>query len=435
MGSLLQSDTQLNRQSYYEASVSRPALLAPLVGELHTDVVVVGAGFAGLSAAIELAQRGFKVAVLEADRVCSGASGRNGGQVIVGYASGQSELEQQLGMQAARQLWDMSLEAIDLMDARIAQWGIACERKNGYLYVADSPRKARALDAEMDVMDKAYGLPTERSYGADVRAMIDSPRYAACAYENRSGHVHPLKYGLGLARAALALGVQIYEKTAALNLDQGAGVVLRTAKGHVRARYALLAGNCTLSAFGPQLAPSIATRIMPVGTYIVATTPLDPALVQGLIPSGAAACDNNVVLDYFRFSQDARLLFGGRVSYSSRTPAGLQQRMAARLAAVFPQLRNAPIEFTWGGFVDISMNRAPDFGRLGENVYYLQGFSGHGVALTGLAGQLVAQAIAGEVSRFELFSRLKHRDFPGGARLRTPSLVLGMLYQRLRSYF
>ena len=435
MGSLLQSDTQLNRQSYYEASVSRPALLAPLVGELHTDVVVVGAGFAGLSAAIELAQRGFKVAVLEADRVCSGASGRNGGQVIVGYASGQSELEQQLGMQAARQMWDMSLEAIDLMDARIAQWDIPCERKNGYLYVADSPRQARALDAEMDLMDKRYGLPTERAYGAQVRAMIDSPRYAACAYEKRSGHVHPLQYGLGLARAALVLGVLIYEKTAALTLDQGAEVLLRTARGQVRARYALLAGNCTLPAFGPQLAPSIAPRIMPVGTYVVATAPLDPALVQTLIPSGAAACDNNVVLDYFRFSQDARLLFGGRVSYSSRTPAGLQQRMAARLATVFPQLRNAPIEFTWGGFVDISMNRAPDFGRLGENVYYLQGFSGHGVALTGLAGQLVAQAIAGEAMRFELFSRLKHRDFPGGALLRTPSLVLGMLYHRLRSYF
>ena len=435
MASLLQSNTQLKRHSYYEASLSRPAPLAALAGDVDADVVVVGAGFAGLSAAIELAQRGFKVAVLEADRVCSGASGRNGGQVIVGYASGQSELEQQLGPAAARQMWEMSLQAIDLMDARIAQWGIDCERQNGYLYVADSARKARALDAEMDAMDKTYGLPTARAYGADVRALIDSPRYVACAYEKRSGHVHPLKYGLGLARAALALGVQIYENTAALRLDQGATVQIRTANGLVRARYALLAGNCTLPAFGPQLAPSIAARIMPVGTYIVATEGLDPALVQRLIPSGAAACDNNVVLDYFRFSQDARMLFGGRVSYSSRTPARLQQCMAARMAAVFPQLRNSPIAFTWGGFVDISMNRAPDFGRLGDKVYYLQGFSGHGVALTGLAGQLVAQAIDGEASRFDLFTRLQHRDFPGGALLRAPTLVLGMLYHRLKAYF
>jgi gamma-glutamylputrescine oxidase len=174
---------------------------------------------------------------------------------------------------------------------------------------------------------------------------------------------------------------------------------------------------------------------MPVGTYIVATPPLDSTLVQRLIPSGAAVCDNNVVLDYFRFSQDKRLLFGGRVSYSAKTPARLSARMASRMGAVFPQLKGAPLEYLWGGFVDISMNRAPDFGRLADNVYYLQGFSGHGVALTGLAGQLVAQAIAGETSRWELFSRLKHRDFPGGAVMRTPSLVLGMLYHRLRNYF
>ncbi len=434
MVALLQSDALLKRQSYYEASVTRAALQPSLNGEVKTDVVVVGAGFAGLSAAIELAQRGFKVAVVEADRVCSGASGRNGGQVIVGFASGQQVFEQQLGLGAARQAWDMSLEAIDLIDQRIAQFGIDCERKNGYLYVADSVRKAKALDAEMDAMEKSYGLATVRAHGAAVRSFIDSPRYVASAYETRSGHLHPLKYGLGLAQAALGMGVQIYENTAALSITQDAGVCLRTEHGQVRARYALLAGNCTLPALGPQLAPSIAARVMPVGTYIVATERLDPALVQRLIPSGAAACDNNVVLDYFRFSQDARLLFGGRVSYSSRTPARLQQRMAARMATVFPQLRGTPIEFTWGGFVDISMNRAPDFGRLGKNVYYLQGFSGHGVALTGLAGQLVAQAMAGEAARFELFSRLQHRDFPGGALLRAPSLVLGMLYHRIKDY-
>ena len=434
MVALLQSDALLKRQSYYEASVTRAALQPSLNGEVKTDVVVVGAGFAGLSAAIELAQRGFKVAVVEADRVCSGASGRNGGQVIVGFASGQQVFEQQLGRGAARQAWDMSLEAIDLIDQRIAHFGIDCERKNGYLYVADSVRKAKALDAEMDAMEKSYGLATVRAHGAAVRSFIDSPRYVASAYETRSGHLHPLKYGLGLAQAALGMGVQIYENTAALSITQDAGVCLRTEHGQVRARYALLAGNCTLPAFGPQLAPSIAARVMPVGTYIVATERLDPALVQRLIPSGAAACDNNVVLDYFRFSQDARLLFGGRVSYSSRTPARLQQRMAERMATVFPQLRGTPIEFTWGGFVDISMNRAPDFGRLGKNVYYLQGFSGHGVALTGLAGQLVAQAMAGEAARFELFSRLQHRDFPGGALLRAPSLVLGMLYHRIKDY-
>jgi gamma-glutamylputrescine oxidase len=435
MVALLQSDALLKRQSYYEASVTRAALQPSLEGEVETDVVVVGAGFAGLSAAIELAQRGFKVVVVEADRVCSGASGRNGGQVIVGFASGQQVFEQQVGLGAARQAWDMSLEAIDLIDQRIAQFGIDCERKNGYLYVADSVRKAKALDAEMDAMEKSYGLATVRAHGAAVRSFIDSPRYVASAYETRSGHLHPLKYGLGLAQAALGMGVQIFENTAALSMTQDAGVRLRTEHGQVRARYALLAGNCTLPAIAPRLAPDLGARIMPVGTYIVGTAPLEPKLVQRLIPSGAAACDNNVVLDYFRFSQDARMLFGGRVSYSARTPARLGQVMAARMAAVFPALQGVPVDFVWGGFVDISMNRAPDFGRVGQNVYYLQGFSGHGVALTGLAGKLVAEAMAGEASRFEVFSRLQHRDFPGGEWLRTPSLILGMLYYRLRNYF
>jgi gamma-glutamylputrescine oxidase len=435
MVALLQSDALLKRQSYYEASVTRAALQPSLEGEVETDVVVVGAGFAGLSAAIELAQRGLKVVVVEADRVCSGASGRNGGQVIVGFASGQQVFEQQVGLGAARQAWDMSLEAIDLIDQRIAQFCIDCERKNGYLYVADSARKGRALDAEMDAMEKSYGLATVRAHGAAVRSFIDSPRYVASAYETRSGHLHPLKYGLGLAQAALGMGVQIFENTAALSMTQDAGVRLRTEHGQVRARYALLAGNCTLPAIAPRLAPDLGARIMPVGTYIVGTAPLEPKLVQRLIPSGAAACDNNVVLDYFRFSQDARMLFGGRVSYSARTPARLGQVMAARMAAVFPALKGVPVDFVWGGFVDISMNRAPDFGRVGQNVYYLQGFSGHGVALTGLAGKLVAEAMAGEASRFEVFSRLQHRDFPGGEWLRTPSLILGMLYYRLRNYF
>jgi gamma-glutamylputrescine oxidase len=171
---------------------------------------------------------------------------------------------------------------------------------------------------------------------------------------------------------------------------------------------------------------------MPVGTYIIGTAPLAPGLCRRLIPSNASACDNNFILDYFRFSADHRMLFGGRVSYTTQTPAHLQEIMARRMGDVFPALREVPIDFVWGGFVDISMNRAPDFGRLGDNLYYLQGFSGHGVALTGLAGRVVAQAVAGQAERFDVFAKLQHRKFPGGPLLRMPSLVLGTLYHRLR---
>jgi gamma-glutamylputrescine oxidase len=430
--SLLQSDTQLNQRSYYESSAVRDSVGAPLQEALNADVVVVGAGFAGLSSAIELAQRGLQVVLLEADRVCSGASGRNGGQAIAGFASGQGPYEEQLGQADARRVWDLSIESIRLLDEHIDRYQIDCDRVHGYLHVADSPRKARALQADMQELHDRYGFVSDWLTGAAMRQHIDSPRYCGAAYEPVSGHLHPLKLGLGLARAARALGVKIYERSPVVRLQRGSTVLASTALGSVKARFAVLAGNYLLSEYGPELAPEITPRIMPVGTYMIGTAPLDPALCRQLLPTNVAAADNNFVLDYFRFSADHRMLFGGRVSYTTSTPARLQQVMRQRMGEVFPALAGVPVEFVWGGFVDISMNRAPDFGRLGHNIYYLQGFSGHGVAATLLGGHLVAQALAGQAEQFDLFARLRHRNFPGGPMLRMPSLVLGTLYHRLR---
>jgi gamma-glutamylputrescine oxidase len=429
---LLDSDTQLNQKSYYEASAQREPVSGPLQGDVTADVVVVGAGYAGLSAAIELAQRGFKVVVLEADRICSGASGRNGGQTIVGYASGQEPFEQQLGPAVARQAWDLSVESMALLDQRIAEFQIDCDRVSGYLYVADSERKARALEADMQTLERDYGFQVDFARGPDVQRLIGSKRYCAAAFERQSGHLHPLKFGLGLARAARSLGVQIFEQSAVVDIQRGATLKAKTTRGSVTAGFGVLAGNCTLGEYGPRVAPELAPRIMPVGTYIIGTAPLDAQLCERLIPGNAGVCDNNFVLDYFRFSADQRMLFGGRVSYSTRTPAKLGEVMAQRMGQVFPELRAVPVEYVWGGFVDISMNRAPDFGRLGDNLFYLQGFSGHGVALTGIAGRVVAEAVAGQAERFDVYSRLKHRAFPGGSLLRTPSLVMGMAYHQLK---
>lgn len=429
--SLLNSDTQLNQQSYYEASVVRPPAGPPLQGTVQADAVVVGGGFAGLSAALEMAQRGLSVVLLEADRVGSGASGRNGGQVIVGYASGQGPFEDQLGAQEAQRAWDLSLEAVALIEQRIADHGIDCDWVRGYTYVADAPKKARALREEFEDHSRR-GVACEWADGADVARFIRSPRYVAAFHETTSGHLHPLKYALGLARAAQAAGVRIFEHSPVTGLQRGATLVARTAQGQVAARFGVLAGNCMLPAYGPRVAPEIAPRVMPVGTYIVGTDPLDSALCERLIPGNAAVCDNNFVLDYFRFSADRRMLFGGRVSYTTMTPPNLRTVMGQRMADVFPDLAGVPLPYVWGGFVDISMNRAPDFGRLGDNLYYLQGFSGHGVALTGLAGRLVAEAVVGQAGRFDVFARLKHRPFPGGPLLRTPSLALGMLWYRLK---
>ncbi len=436
--SFVDTDRELTRHSYYAATAPRPQAFAPLpAGEQACDVAVVGGGLAGLSAAMELRERGFAVTLLEAERIGHGASGRNGGQAIYGLACEMTTIEDQLGRDAARQVFAMSLEAIDLMRERIARFAIDCDWRDGYLGVAMNARKARALRDEVDLLASRFDHALTWIAQSDLPRWIDSPRYVAAAHDSRSGHLHPLKYTLGLAKAAAALGVSLHESTAVTALaDEAAGVCLTTNRGAtVRARHVLLAGNVYLQALSPSLAPTLSTRIMPVGTYIICSEPVAPELAASLIPCGAGVCDNNFVLDYFRTTPDHRMLYGGRVSYSTRTPMDLAASMAQRMQTTFAQLAGVKAEYAWGGFVDISMNRAPDFGRLpeyGDRVYYLQGFSGHGLALTGLAGKLVAEAIAGDASRFDVFARLKHLPFPGGAALRTPALVLGMAYARLR---
>ena len=425
---LLAIDQSLSTNSYYAATALRGPGLAPLAGDRRCDVAIVGGGLAGLSAALDLADRGLQVVLLEARELGWGASGRNGGQAIHGLACEQDVIEQQLGLDDARRVWALSIEALDLLRQRIARHAIDCDWRDGYLGLATNARKGAALAAWADHIDSVYGYALARVTPHDLPRWIASPRFHSGVHDPRSGHLHPLKYTLGLARAAAAAGAQLHERSPVTALRHGTQPQLVTATGTVTARQVLLAGNVYLNGIAPQLEP----RIMPVGTYIACSEALDPALADRLIPSRSAVCDTNFVLDYFRTTNDHRMLYGGRVSYSTATPANLSESMRRRMVSTFPQLRHARVEFAWGGFVDISMNRAPDFGRLAGNVYYLQGFSGHGLALTGLAGQLVAEAMTGDASRFDVFARLKHRPFPGGRWLRRPSLVLGMAWFRLR---
>jgi gamma-glutamylputrescine oxidase len=431
---LLSADRELTRNSYYAATAAREQAFPPLQGAQSCDVAVVGGGLAGLSAALELVERGFSVTLLEARELGWGASGRNGGQAIHGLACDQDTIEQQLGLDEARRVWYMSIEALDLLRERIRRHAIACDWRDGYLGLATSARKGRELQAWAERMASVYGYTQQSISPADMPGWIASRRFHSGVFDAHSGHLHPLKYTLGLARAAAAAGVRLHEQSPVQMLQPGPTVRLRTPQGELSARHVLLAGNVYLHGIAAPLEP----RIMPVGTYIACSQRLDDALADSLIPSRAAVCDTNFVLDYFRSTDDQRLLYGGRVSYSTVTPTNLSESMRRRMLLTFPQLAAAKIEYAWGGFVDITMNRAPDFGRLpaaggyAANVYYLQGFSGHGLALTGLAGRLVAEAIAGDASRFDVFARLKHRPFPGGRLLRTPALVLGMAWYRLR---
>ena len=433
--SLLNSDTQLNRDSYYEATVQRPPACPPLADALRVDVAVVGGGLAGLSAAIELALRGTRVALLEADVVGGGASGRNGGQALVGFASGQSELKRQLGQTGAQAAWDMSIEAVQLMKTRLQDAHIDADWQSGALTVATGPRKAKALAEEFEHMSACGGVMPQWLEGDALRAHVNSDAYCAGIYETTSGHLHPLKYTLGLLAYAQSLGVQVFEHTVVKGITPGQPMQLHCGEQRVRADAVVLAGNCSLPSWSPQLAPSIHARIMPVGTYIIATPPLPAGQAQALMASRAAICDNNFVLDYYRLAADDSLLFGGRVSYTTRTPRHLAEKMHQRMATIFPSLRGLPVRHVWGGFVDISMNRAPDFGRVSPQVYYLQGFSGHGLALTGLAGRVVAEALQGDNARWDCFARLRHQNFPGGARWRTPVLAAGMAWHRLSDWW
>ncbi|MBV8633026.1 MAG: FAD-binding oxidoreductase [Burkholderiaceae bacterium] len=427
---LLAKDDKLSA-SYYEASVTRPAPLPHLTGSMRADVCVVGGGLAGLSAALELAARGYSVALLEARRIGWGASGRNGGQALVGFASDDA-VEAQLPADDARRAWHLTVEGLDLLRQRIATHKITCDFVPGYLSLAVSAGKARALDQWIDHVGRAYDYPLQRVTKQDVGQWIASKRFHSGAYDPNSGHLHPLKYTLGLAEAVRAAGVQIFENSPVTDIARGAKPVLKTAQGQVECDYVVMAGNVYIGEFAKELAPDLPPRIMPVGTYITATEPMDKDRADALIRHRAAVCDTNFVLDYFRLTTDNRMLFGGRVSYSTATPPDLAASMRKRMLAVFPQLQDVPMAYTWGGFVDITMNRAPDFGRLDSNIYYLQGFSGHGLVLTGMAGKLAAEAIAGQAERFDLIARIKHLPFPGGAAMRTPALVLGMLYYQIK---
>jgi gamma-glutamylputrescine oxidase len=297
------------------------------------------------------------------------------------------------------------------------------------MQVALKMRHERELHAELAMLRGRYGYESVRYMPREeVRSLLATTRYSGALYDSASGHLHPLNYTLGLAAAAAGRGVGIFENTRALSFAPAQHIEVRTANGQVRCRHLALCGNTYLGA----LAPALAKKIMAVATYIIATEPLGAERARGLIANNAAVSDMNWVLDYFRLSADKRLLFGGRVSYSARAPSAVPAATRARMLKVFPQLADLRVEYNWGGFVDITMNRAPHFGRLAPNVYFLQGFSGHGVALAGVAGALLAEAIAGTAERFDVFARIPHHDFPGGTVLRRPALVLALLYYRLR---
>ncbi|GAC1664499.1 MAG: FAD-binding oxidoreductase [Steroidobacteraceae bacterium] len=423
--------------SYYAASIATSATLTgqngqptreSLRGSMQADVVVLGGGIAGCSAALHLAKRGYRVALLEAHVVGYGASGRSGGQTIFGLAASQKSLIAQVGRDDARRLFDFSVAALDLTRSLIEEYAIDCDYHANHIHVAVKARHLQELDEWHRELQDDCGYPSLLLNRAELKTHVCSERYLGGLLDPRSGHLHPLKFTQGVARAAESAGVKIFENSKVLRYEDGAQVVVHTAQGSVQCAQLVLCANVYIGT----VAPALARRILGVGTYIIATETLGEERAASLLPSNAAIADINWILDYFRRSADHRLLFGGRVSYSAMQPRRLAESMRRRMLRIFPTLADIKVAYAWGGYLDITMNRAPDFGRLATNVFYCQGFSGHGMSLTSLAGQLVAEAIAGTAERFDVFARIPHRDFPGGRLLRRPSLVMAMMYYRLR---
>ncbi len=422
--------------SWYFATRNGDLERPPLAGDVIADVCVIGGGLTGCSAALELAGRGYRVVLIEQQRIGWGGSGRSGGQLLHGYSASPDKVEELVGAEDARRLWDLSLEALNLARDRIREHRIDCDFVEGYVLAALSAKHREELLAHRQHLDR-YGY-SDCSFhdGADLEKLLRSPRYCAGLLDSRCGHVHPLNFTLGLAGAAIAAGATIHEQSPALNLETGSrNVIIETPQGRVQAEFALLCGNAWLDQASPQLAPGLASYGMPAGTFIGATRPLGREQAEALIPSRAAVCDMNFILNYYRLSSDNRLLFGGRVSYTGRQPRNLQQLLHRGMKRVFPSLAGESFDHIWGGWVCISHYRLLNLGYLSPQVLLAQGFSGHGMAMSGFVGKVMAECIAGTKERFDLYAHLPRRRFPGGRALRSPLLALAMLYCRLRDLY
>jgi gamma-glutamylputrescine oxidase len=418
--------------SYYAATAHTYPPYPILDCEREADVCVIGGGFSGVSAALSLTERGYRVALMEAGRLGFGASGRNGGQIGTGLRTGMGEIERIAGRNNARMMWEMCEEAKAIIAGHIERFHIDCDFKPGNLLAATRDRFLPALAAEAEHVSKHYGYGGYQILSRQqVRELVASDVYCGGRLDTGGGHMHPLNYLLGVAAAARSRGAEIFEKSEALDIRWSNPCIVRTAKGQIRARYVLLCGNAYLG----DLAPRIGGKIMPIVNHVLATEPLGDQRARDLISNDCCVHSTKFVVDYFRLSADRRLIFGGGETYTDRELGDIKNFVRHYMLAVFPHLEDVGIDYAWSGRLAITMNRLPHFGRLGRRGFFVQGFSGHGVALTQLAGRLMAEAVAGDAERFDVFAGLKHRTFPGGTLLRKPLLVLGMLYYALRDRF
>lgn len=427
-----QSDgSKAHARSYYAATANIERDYDPLQGEHRCDVAVVGGGFTGVSAMLHLVERGYDVALVEANKIAWGASGRNGGQLIDGFVE-EEKIGKRFGREAEKMAYEMGLECREIVVQRVEQYAIDCDLTLGYLDLALRDAEVAKFEERLASKEKA-GYPHKMQLiGSDeMHAVIGSDIYVGGLVNMGNGHLHPLNLCAGEAAAAVSQGANVFEQSPVLKIQHGDRPRIETSAGTVHAKKIILAGNAYLG----KTEPKLAGRVIPAGSYIIATEPLSDAVANELLPQNMACCDQRAALDYFRLSADKRMLFGGMCNYSGRVPKSIAGSLRPNLLKVFPQLTDAKIDFEWGGNIGISINRIPQFGRIKGNTYYAQGYSGHGVAPTHLAGKILADVVAGESEQFDVFSKVRHWRLPGGKWFANPALAMGMLYYRLKELF
>lgn len=414
--------------SWYAASAKDQRVRPSLEGETDAHVCVIGAGFTGMSAALELCERGHSVVVLEAERIGFGASGRNGGQIVNGYSRDLATIAKRYGPEKAVALGQMSLEGAAIIRDRVARYDIDCDLRDGGFFAAFTEKQIREMETHKADWER-YGHPAlEMVSRSELPRYVKTDRYAGGMIDRLGGHIHPLNFVLGEAAAVEAFGGRIFERSRVLGVEEGARLRVRTAQGRVSCDYVLVCGNAYLF---PQF-PEISSRVMPVSSQIIVTEPLEPELAASLLPADYCVEDANYVLDYYRRTGDNRILYGGGIGYGGRDPADIEAVIRPKMLKTFPRLEGRRIDYAWGGNFALTLTRIPHVGRLSDRIYFSHGDSGHGVTTTQLLGKILGEAVSGHAGRFDIWASLPNLPFPGGQTFRVPLTQLGAWWYGLR---
>ncbi|MFM1603420.1 MAG: NAD(P)/FAD-dependent oxidoreductase [Porticoccaceae bacterium] len=417
------AETKEHAPSYYAASANWQTDYPQLEGDLNVDVVIVGAGFSGVATAVELCERGYKVALVESNRIGWGATGRNGGQIIGGYGRDPAAFSSSIGSEGVSIVESMGSECVEIIKERIEKYNIDCDLKWGYCEVGLKKRHLKSY-REWAAEDSAIQILDQN----EIKQYVNSDLYLGGYYREDWGHIQPLNLCIGEAKAAEVMGAKIFEQTQITRITYGENPAVHTDKGSIKANHVILCGN----AYMGNLVPYLDARVLPATSCIIATEPLSDEQLQQTMVRDVAVCDSRAALDYYRLSADKRLLFGGLSNYTGLEPSNVQAVMHAKMAKVFPSLKNTRIDYSWSGSMGISVRRMPQIGRIkNSNVLYISGYSGHGVAPTHMTGRILAEAVDGDTHRFDIMNKMFHLPWPGGKLLRRPAMAVGMMWYKM----